>query len=274
MNNTLLKNRLSILSWNVHDITDKILGPKTTSEEFCRILKQGLIFSLQETKSEVQLSDYLCFNKLRSKSRSGGLCIGIHRSISDNVQRVPCEYDDILAVSLPSSITRLTKDVILINVYDSPPNSSYKCKQLAAGEDVNVMDQLMNFMAELDNKAIILSGDFNARTGKLNTETIHDIGQTFGQRAHRSRPSCNNNRVSKDPITNERGKRFLEMLESCNLTILNGSTVGDITGELTSYQYNGASIVDYMATSPDRVRILVMFYWFFLGSCLLHIALT
>ena len=120
MNNIILKKRLSILSWNVHDITDKILGPKTTSEEFCQILKQGLIFSLQETKSEVQLPDYLCFNKLRSKSRSGGLCIGIHRSISDNVQRVSCEYDDILAVSIPSSITRLTKDVILINVYDSP----------------------------------------------------------------------------------------------------------------------------------------------------------
>ena len=259
MNNTLLKNRLSILSWNVHDITDKILGPKTSSVEFCRILKQGLIFSLQETKSEVQLSEYRCFNKLRSKSRSGGLCIGIHRSISDNVQRVPCEYEDILAVSIPSSITRLTKDVILINVYDSPPNSSYKCKQLAAGEDVNVMDQLMNFMAELDNKAIILSGDFNARTGKLNTETIHDFGQTFDQRAHRSRPSCSNNRASKDPITNERGKRFLEMLESCNLTILNGSTVGDITGELTSYQYNGASIVDYMATSPDTLDLVDSF---------------
>ena len=251
MNDNHLQTRMSILSWNVHDITDKILGHKTISEEFCQVLKQGLIFCLQETKTEVQLPEYLCFNKLRPKSRSGGLCIGVHRSISHNVQRVPCEHEDILAVSIPSSVTRLAKDVVLINVYDSPPNSSYKCKQAAAGEDVNVIDQLINFTAELENRAIILSGDFNARTGELNTEIIHDPSENFGPRAHQSRPSYINTRVSKDAILNERGRKLLEMLESCNLTILNGSTIGDVTGELTSYQYNGASVVDYIATSPD-----------------------
>ncbi|KAL5247950.1 hypothetical protein ACHWQZ_G017200 [Mnemiopsis leidyi] len=251
MNDNHLQKRMSILSWNVHDITDKILGHKTISEEFCQVLKQGLIFCLQETKTEVQLPEYLCFNKLRPKSRSGGLCIGVHRSISHNVQRVPCEHEDILAVSIPSSVTRLAKDVVLINVYDSPPNSSYKCKQAAAGEDVNVIDQLINFTAELENRAIILSGDFNARTGELNTEIIHDPSENFGPRAHQSRPSYINTRVSKDAILNERGRKLLEMLESCNLTILNGSTIGDVTGELTSYQYNGASVVDYIATSPD-----------------------
>jgi hypothetical protein len=57
--------------------------------------------------------------------------------------------------------------------------------------------------------------------------------------------------VSKDATLNDRGKKLLEFMEGCNLTILNGSTVGDSMGEFTSYQYNGASIVDYMVVSTD-----------------------
>ena len=137
------------------------------------------------------------------------------------MRRVLCEYEDILAVSLPSSVTSFDKDVILINVYDSPPNSSYRSKQLAAGEDVNVMEQLMNFTAKLDNKSIILADDLNARTAYLNTEVMLHISYNFGPHTHKSRRSCR----SKDRTTNERGRRNLEMLENCTLKILNWATV-------------------------------------------------
>ena len=122
MSNRHIIEEIPILSWNVHDITDQSLGIKTSINEFQQVLKSGLIFCLQETKAEVQLPEYLCFNKLRSKSRSGGLCIGVHRSISDKVRRVLCDCEDILAIKIPTSITQLNKDLILINVYDSPPN--------------------------------------------------------------------------------------------------------------------------------------------------------
>ena len=88
---------LSILSWNVHDINHQTLGKKTDQNEFTRILTSGLIFCLQETKGNVELPQYKCFNKLRSDSRSGGLCIGVHRSISEFVRPIMCESQDILA---------------------------------------------------------------------------------------------------------------------------------------------------------------------------------
>ena len=63
-------------------------------------------------------------------------------------------------------------------------------------------------------------------------------------------------RASKDTTLNERGRKLLAFMESCNLTILNGSTVGDIFGEFTSLQYNGASVVDYMAVSPNLIDVV------------------
>ena len=76
-----LTNRLGldVLSWNINDIMDGTMGSKTTCEDFVKQLTATQIFLLQETKGEVKIPGYTCYNKLRKDSRSGGLCIGIHR---------------------------------------------------------------------------------------------------------------------------------------------------------------------------------------------------
>ena len=80
------KNDVSILSWNIHDGLDGCEGLKTEQEDFAKILSDCSVFCLQETKREINLPNYRCFNQLRNSSRSGGLCIGVHRSISENVK--------------------------------------------------------------------------------------------------------------------------------------------------------------------------------------------
>jgi hypothetical protein len=170
------------------------------------------------------------------------------------VIEIPSRYDDILAISIPTRLTGFNKDLVLINVYDSPPQSSYKIKQRAAGNDVDTLAQLTDFVARLENKSVFLVGDFNARTGRFNSGgSILEVGQNFGSNLRKSYPTSLGSRASKDTILNERGSRMLEFLESCNLKILNGSTVGDILGEYTSLQYNGASVVDYMVVSPNII---------------------
>jgi len=47
-----------------------------------------------------------------------------------------------------------------------------------------------------------------------------------------SGPSINK-RSSKDTVTNTRGRLFLDFLECCHLSILNGNTLGDVFGEFT-----------------------------------------
>ena len=52
---------------------------------------------------------------------------------------------------------------------------------------------------------------------------------------------------------------FLEFLASTNITLLNGNTIGDIFGEFTSVNYNGYSVVDYMAVSPGLAEKVISF---------------
>ena len=191
-----------------------------------------------------------------------------------------CDCEDILAIKIPTSITQLQKDLILINVYDSPPNSSYKIRQAAAGANTDVIDQLIDFAARLNNQSIMLAGDLNARTGNLNSgKCVFKVGQNFTNHdLQESGPTDSTFRASKDKINNEGGNRLLDMLGSCNLTLLNGSTIGDATGELTSFQYNGASVVDYIATSPELLedinRFSVMSLTQFSDHCPLLCALN
>ena len=77
---TLFKD-LPILSWNVHDSMTSKEGPKSDDKDFVDVLLQSSIFCLQETKLRFFLLNYECLNSTRKDSRSGGICIGIHRSL-------------------------------------------------------------------------------------------------------------------------------------------------------------------------------------------------
>ena len=121
---------LDILSWNVQDIKNQTLGDKTLLTEFYNVISKGIIVCLQETKEIVHMKDYKCYNSNRTESRSGGLCTAIHRSIDiKNVKIIPCDSPDILAVKIPKSTLKFHKDLIVVNVYDSQTQSSYKKKK-------------------------------------------------------------------------------------------------------------------------------------------------
>ena len=116
---------INLLSWNINDVTDKILGLKTRTQEFIMQLDGQQIFCLQETKAEVKIPDYVCRNQLRPDSRSGGLCIGVHRNIAHLVESVDTrKFPDIMAVRILKEATDQNKDIILVNIYDSPEASS------------------------------------------------------------------------------------------------------------------------------------------------------
>ena len=48
-----------------------------------------------------------------------------------------------------------------------------------------------------------------------------------------------------------RGEELLELCRSLNLLILNGRKTGDPWGKITSYQWNGTAVVDYVIISSD-----------------------
>ena len=142
----------------------------------------------------------------------------------------------------------LDKDIILINVYDSDERSSYKKNKTMDNDHVSTLENLLQILASNDDCEIFLAGDLNARTGGLNFIPEHNDWEDKTKQSE-----CKIQRSSRDSIINTRGHKFLDFISSCNLSILNGCTLGDVFGEFICMRYNGNSVVDYMATSP-RLR--------------------
>ena len=245
-------DNLKLLSWNIHDSSNGKEGKKVDEEGFLKTLTSCSIFCLQETKGEIFIPDYQCFNSLRKGTRSGGLCIGIHRSISKQIKTLKTESPDIQAVKIKLGQAPDFKELTIVNVYDSPEHSSFKNRmRLNIGSpSVTTLDTLLDFlMKNLDQDNLIyLSGDFNARTASLNFEPTS--GDLELENARNSHP-CETFRSSKDKVVNTRGKLFLDFLACTNLSILNGSILGDVLGEFTSVNYNGSSVVDYVAANQN-----------------------
>ena len=252
-------NKLNILSWNIGDSSDKILGVKSSNPDFVDVISNSDIFCLQETKGELKIPDYRCFNVLRTDSRSGGLCLGIRQHLAQHIKIMDTSKysQDIQAAKISRALTGNDRDTYIINVYDSPANSSYKLKRRNLSNYKDTLVLLNDFIASLpSNSDTILLGDFNARTGSDNSLTMDNgiilRNLSDGSFSRESHP-CKTDRNSMDIISNERGKKLLDLATEWNLSVLNGSTVGDVRGNWTCLKYNGFSVIDYILVS-HRMR--------------------
>ena len=140
--------KLSVLSWNIQDSSDKTLGSKLTDETFIKTIVQAQIFCLQETKKCIKIPGYKCYNSLRENSRSGGICIGVKHQLKHLVTPIKTKElsRDIQAVKISRKVSNLNKDTILVNMYDSPELSSYKKKLIDAGQYEETLENLDNFL--------------------------------------------------------------------------------------------------------------------------------
>ena len=246
------RDLMRILSWNIHDAMSFKEGPKADDEDFVKVLTGCNIFCLQETKAEFHLPNFKCYNSLRTGSRSGGLCVGVHRSLSGDFRPLKSSHPDIQAVTFCPA-TDDTLKFTIINVYDSPEQSSYKkrLKNSNGGPTQSTLESIIDLVAEntdLGEKLVL--GDFNARTGDLNFNFDDEPPADTEAFSTISSFPENSTRSSKDSVVNPRGKLFLDFISSLNLSILNGDTLGDIFGEPTSINYNGNSVVDYVTATP------------------------
>ncbi len=254
---------LKIMSWNINHHRDKLEGAKSEIEEVQRLIFAQDIFCLQETKGQFTIRDFKCFNANRKGTSSGGLCTGIRKSLAAGANRVYVpECDDILIIKLKAKFFNLDKDLNLINVYDSPSHGSYKKRMKSNNDDfTSTRDHLEECLALIPaSEDIVLLGDLNARTSTLNEVltpcNFRDINVELEPPTSwdfSKLPRRNN----QDKTLNANGKPFIELLQTTEMIILNGRTVGDIFGSPTCVQRNGISTVDYICVSPrllQRVR--------------------
>lgn len=256
---------IKIVSWNVHGIMRASEGLKTQDKCFADLINSHKIFCLQETKREIFVPNYRCINKTRNGSKSGGLCVGIHRSLSDGIVQLKTRSDDILAVRLTTDSSGITPPLFIINIYDSPEASSFK-KRKKTEQSLSTMDQLLEFFSTgiiTQQDRVLLTGDFNARTGSLNHNPCFQTDRfDFAGNAAAHDPSGpvnSSERASQDKTLNPRGKLLMDLLACTDMSLLNGCTLGDAMGEYTCQTYNGTSVVDYTAVSYNLQRLVDSF---------------
>jgi len=120
------------------------------------------------------LNEYQCFTapakRLASRGRlSGGVICFIHKSYSNYCENIQHSYDNILAFRIQKELFGMERDILVVGVYIPPRNSSYY-ESVDNKNGVDMLELCLEEIFERYNEcAVILCGDFNARTGNLNT---------------------------------------------------------------------------------------------------------
>ena len=111
---------------------------------------------------------------------------------------------------------------------------------------------------------VAISGDFNARTGRLPDFTLfidpdnHNILTSFQQ--YNIYNFSQHNRHSDDIKFNRYGKDLLELCKSSNMRIMNGYYNNDATtGTFTCYTANDRSLIDYLICDSKFCQALSSF---------------
>ena len=238
------------MSWNIRS-RDSACGNKTIEKEFNDILNNCDIFCLQETRKEIKIPNFVCYNKLRPNGRGGGVSIGVKRSLSNGISKIDTlNKPDTLGIKLNKNFFKTVKDTILLTCYIPPGNSSYLKKQ-----DLDPFDSLSSILEKIDPSSnIILCGDFNARSGGLEDRVLCDNIPGVDLLEYQSLDHLLTERNCQDHTSNSHGTSLIDLCVENNLTLLNGRISGDLFGELSYVNYAGASVIDYFAVSQSLLR--------------------
>ena len=118
----------------------------------------------------------------------------------------------------------------------------------------NILEQLQQDVAEVTahNGLVLLTGDFNARTGEaadtLDADSAGDLLDNTLQPAVSTPLPL---RKSADTKVCPFGKSLLNICQSSDMVIVNGRAKGDEMGAYTCHISKGSSVVDYFITSSS-----------------------
>ena len=186
----------------------------------------------------------------RTKRNSVGILIIYKETLHKYITEHNKEVENIFWLKIDTRILGLEKNLFLGITYVSPIYSSiYNTNPHMKNTFECLKKQLASFNKD---DLIILGGDFNARTGNLKDFILDDnINNYVTLPEFYKSDTFARERINQDKIINKFGEELRELCISTNLKILNGRTLGDLTGQFTYICKNGCSTVDYILASED-----------------------
>jgi hypothetical protein len=167
--------------------------------------------------------DTLAIKKAAKGRGSGGLAVLMDISLLKvEFTKVHCNYIIILVTSSKDKTS-----LLVANTY-FPPNREYDTQIERFTQDPNSIAEQFS----LSNTVVV--GDLNARIGEAD---IIPYSCPLGT-------ALSTIRNSSDTFINPRGRAIIELMQDIDMTVLNGRTSGDDSGEYPYIGPNGSSCID------------------------------
>lgn len=251
---------VSVCTWNINGLgCDQC---KLDDDQFRRRISShdivGIIESWTSEDEVIALPDYYVYNKYRNMSKnakrsSGGILCYIKKSIRKGTTILGSKSPNLVWLKLDSNFFQFDKDIFLCIVY-IPPESSPHLN--------NTWEIIEDEIAFYDKSGyVILSGDFNSRTGRhvdfIENDSLNHIPPEIIS-DYICDNDCTSHRQSEDRIVNRHGRNLLDLCISTNMRMLNGRFIGDYFGNFTYFKVvkdnTYTSTIDYTLVSEDLLQ--------------------
>ena len=249
-----MQNQISLCSLNVCGLNSKFnIG---NLNEYVKLFD---IFCVSETKVKngVDIDNFTVFN-LENRTQNYPLpgIHGLNVYISNHIANLCVQIsDNNLYCNLVIWI-KVADSFILGALYLPYEGSKYYQNDIY--DDLSL--DICNIKSKYD-MPLLLTGDFNSRTGLLNEIMILEVQDDILDTSHFNYPNIIEifkslkvplNRANKDTKTNNNGRKLVEMCKLHELCFMNGRIGSD--KNIGDFTCAGASTVDYMICTPDLLQ--------------------
>ena len=184
----------------------------------------------------------------------GGVGIFIRHEIKKYIKiRPDISNENFLWCKINKEYTGYHDDLFICITY-IPPEGSTREKRI----NIDHFKIMQETTAKIKSDNIILIGDFNARTAQkvdtLTQDSFHqdDLPINFYSKIE-------TDRNNKDKVVNKYGKNLCDYCIATQSYIANGRTIGDLQGNMTCFEENGTSAVDYAIVNENLYNSIKMF---------------
>ena len=250
------KRQLSYLAWNVEGLLDKL-----EDDEFYEFITNHDICCLSETFTRfsfdfnIKFKDYIYSHceavKYSHMGRaSGGLLMLIKKDITEFVQIIETNAQNILGIVLSKHWANTDKDILILGTYVHPADSIFYTDKDYTCTLESLEHCILEQIEAGKEYSYIIGGDLNARISDwaLSTTANNDTNDI------NTDDTINYPRNAQDTITNGFSKRLIELCTTFNMTPLNGLEEKNFDGNYTFHSVRGNSTIDHFLCSTELLE--------------------